>query len=105
MILNAEQIEEVKYLIMKKQDELAVKKLIEYSGCDPLDAQYVVEEYSGDNNFEELLDKHWIEKREAIDVRSLEKTELSHKEKMSLLKIFLPVVVVIIFTLILIILS
>lgn len=102
MILNAQQIEEIKNLILKKQDDLAVEKLVEYSGCNRVDAQYVVEEFSGDNDFEELLDKHWIESRDDIDVNSLEEIKLSRKEKMSLVKIFSPIILVIILAIILI---
>lgn len=103
MILTGDQIEEIKGLILNDEDDKAIKTLVEYTGCDKYDAKCLVEDYSVNENFELLLDKHWIEKRDDISVASLASPKLSRKEKFSLLRIFLPTLLVILITIFIII--
>lgn len=103
MILNQDQIEEVKTLILKNDSNAAVELLVKYTNCDEYDAKCVVEDYDIEKDFEVLLDRYWIEKREDISNVDMAAPKLSGKEIRSLIKIFLPVVIVIILTLFLII--
>ncbi len=94
MILNGNQIEEIKHLILDGKDKQAISKLVEYSGCAEYDARCLVEDYNANENFELLLDKHWIEKRESTGEMNLETPKLSRKEVFSLMRIFLPAILI-----------
>ncbi|MFV0423967.1 MAG: hypothetical protein ACK5K7_00120 [Bacilli bacterium] len=102
MILTAEQIEEIKNLIIKNE-KAAVIRLVELTGCDEYDAKCLVEDYDYETDFELLLDKYWIERRENISDLDLETPKLSKKEFLSLTRIFLPSFIVIVIAIILII--
>ncbi len=99
MILNEKQIEEIKALIISGESSVAADKLVEYTNCERVDAVYLVEEYDLNSDFEFLLNKHWIEKREDMSNVDMKSPKLSKKEVRSLIKIFLPTLFIILITL------
>ncbi len=102
-MLNEAQIEEIKYLITSKKESEAIEMLVRLTNCDEVDAKNLVYEYDYQQDFELLLDKHWIEKRDFSAETTFEDVKLTKKEKLNLARIFLPVFVMFILVIILII--
>lgn len=98
-MLTQKQIEDVKYLITSNNGAEAVKMLVDLTGCDIADAENLVFEYDYESDFELLLDKHWIESGVTHEDDGEQKIRLTRKEKISLVKIFGPTIVILIIVL------
>lgn len=102
-MLTQEDIDYINYLVLGGDSDKAVEILVEKTSCNREDAINFVDELTIGGNFEELLNKHWIEDYSKVKNTNFEKTKLTGREIRSLLKIFVPlfiVIIILIFTLI-----
>ncbi len=102
-MLTQEDIDYINYLVLGGDCDKAIELLVEKTSCNHKDAMYFVDELSAGGNFEELLSKYWIEDYSKSKVIQEGDFNLSKKEILSILKIFVPVFVVIIIFIVLLI--
>ncbi len=95
-MLTQEDIDYINYLVLGGDADKAVEILVEKTKCNSEDAKYFVDELSTGGNFEELLNKYWIEDYSQTKVIDDVDYKLSRKERLAILRIFIPVLIVVI---------
>ncbi len=93
-MLTQADIDEINYLVISGESDKAVEMLITITGCTKSDALNFVDELAIGGNFEELLNKHWIEDYSKRKINIESNIKFSSEEKRALLKIFLPMALI-----------